>query len=42
MASEEDADEGAEKVVGIGVVAEIAAGDGALGEGVERGADEVA
>jgi hypothetical protein len=30
-----DANEGTEEVVGIGVVAEIAAGDGALGEGGE-------
>ena len=37
-----DADEGTHEVVGIGVVAEIAAGDGALGEGGERGADEAA
>ena len=37
-----DSDEGTDEVVGIGVVAEIAAVDGALDEGGECVADEAA
>jgi hypothetical protein len=36
----EDADERAHEVIGVGVGAEIAAGDGALDGGYERGVDE--